>query len=189
VPERINRRDIIIETASQLFIQQGYGATSVRQIAEEVGMTEAALYYHFKEGKRELLKAVFECQMPDLVKVLESCGDANSLADLIRKLGHSLAKTAPGRVMKFRWLIGEFPNLNEQERALIHEKKIAFHDGLVDLIVPFVEDVEKANTLAWTLICTLFGYGQLFWSLDLKSRVDFPVESLIETLVESISPD
>jgi AcrR family transcriptional regulator len=189
VPERINRRELIINTAGELFLQQGYKATSVRQIAEEVGVTEAALYYHFKAGKRELLQAVFECHMPDLTEILKSCGNANSLADLIHKFGTNLAETAPERIMKFRWLIGEFSNFNEQERAIIHQKQIDFHHSLATLIEPFVEDMKKANTLAWMLICTTFGYGQIFWSLDLKSQVDFPMETLVETLVKLMPSD
>jgi TetR/AcrR family transcriptional regulator, cholesterol catabolism regulator len=49
--DRINRRDQIIDTAAQLFQEQGYTATSVRQIADAVGVTEAALYYHFLNAK------------------------------------------------------------------------------------------------------------------------------------------
>ena len=67
MPERINRRDNIVDAAAHLFVQNGYDATSVRQIADVVGVTEAALYYHFKDGKRELMQAVLECNMPDLM--------------------------------------------------------------------------------------------------------------------------
>ncbi len=40
-------RDEILATALQLFTVQGYDATSLRQIAERLGFTKAALYYHF----------------------------------------------------------------------------------------------------------------------------------------------
>ncbi|MFC7387633.1 TetR/AcrR family transcriptional regulator [Sphaerisporangium rhizosphaerae] len=38
----------IQEIALQLFTEQGYEATSLREIAELLGVTKAALYYHFK---------------------------------------------------------------------------------------------------------------------------------------------
>ena len=81
--ERVNRRDRIIEEAARLFIEQGYAATSVRQIAEACGCTEAALYYHFKEGKRELLQAAVEHIMPDLLQAVEECSKARSLHELV----------------------------------------------------------------------------------------------------------
>jgi AcrR family transcriptional regulator len=42
-----NTREQILRTALELFKAQGYDATSLRQIAERLGITKAALYYHF----------------------------------------------------------------------------------------------------------------------------------------------
>jgi AcrR family transcriptional regulator len=55
----IRRRREIIESASRVFASYGFGSGSLRQIAEEVGVTPAALTRHFgsKEG---LLSAVLE---------------------------------------------------------------------------------------------------------------------------------
>jgi AcrR family transcriptional regulator len=40
-------RQEILDTALTLFTVQGYDATSLRQIADRLGFTKAALYYHF----------------------------------------------------------------------------------------------------------------------------------------------
>ncbi|MFD1930330.1 TetR/AcrR family transcriptional regulator [Nonomuraea mangrovi] len=45
---REDTRAKIQEVALRLFTEQGYEATSLREIAEELGVTKAALYYHFK---------------------------------------------------------------------------------------------------------------------------------------------
>ena len=47
-------RDMIIETASELFMKQGYLATSTRQIAKKLNITQPALYFHFKKQGRAL---------------------------------------------------------------------------------------------------------------------------------------
>ena len=36
------------KVALELFAEQGYEKTSLREIAERLGVTKAALYYHFK---------------------------------------------------------------------------------------------------------------------------------------------
>lgn len=41
-------RERIQDVALDLFIEQGYEKTSLREIAESLGVTKAALYYHFK---------------------------------------------------------------------------------------------------------------------------------------------
>lgn len=45
--------------ALRLFSEQGYEATSMRQIAEELGFTKAALYYHFN-SKEDIVRALLE---------------------------------------------------------------------------------------------------------------------------------
>lgn len=50
-------RDRIMDEAATLFLQRGYEATSLRQLAEVVGMKAGSLYYHFA-SKDELLTAI-----------------------------------------------------------------------------------------------------------------------------------
>jgi AcrR family transcriptional regulator len=46
-PERAGRQ-ALIESARRLFLERGYAAVSMQQIAEAAGMTKGAPYYHFK---------------------------------------------------------------------------------------------------------------------------------------------
>lgn len=45
---------IILEKAQDLFVEKGYERASMREIAERVGISKAALYHHFK-NKEEIL--------------------------------------------------------------------------------------------------------------------------------------
>jgi AcrR family transcriptional regulator len=47
-----------LDSALRLFSDRGYARTSVRDIARLVGITDAAIYYHFS-SKRDLLHALF----------------------------------------------------------------------------------------------------------------------------------
>ncbi len=47
-------RERILDVALDLFTEQGYEKTSLRDIAEQLGITKAALYYHF-ERKQDIL--------------------------------------------------------------------------------------------------------------------------------------
>ncbi|MFE1317281.1 TetR family transcriptional regulator [Kitasatospora phosalacinea] len=49
----------IIEAARAQFSEQGYGATSIRDIAQRAGVSLSALYYYYK-GKQELLVAILD---------------------------------------------------------------------------------------------------------------------------------
>lgn len=49
---------VIVETAAELFAQRGFGATSLNDIADALGVTKVALYYHVK-NKEEILRLVY----------------------------------------------------------------------------------------------------------------------------------
>ncbi|MDP1940010.1 MAG: helix-turn-helix domain-containing protein, partial [Gallionella sp.] len=52
-------RDLILRVAAQLFRQQGYSATTLRQIAEKAGMKAGSIYYHF-DSKTAILDEILE---------------------------------------------------------------------------------------------------------------------------------
>ena len=52
-------RKQILDASLRLFSQRGFARTSVRDIAQAAGITDAAIYYHFV-SKRELFEALFE---------------------------------------------------------------------------------------------------------------------------------
>jgi AcrR family transcriptional regulator len=70
-------RDRILAVASELFTEQGYEGTSLREIADRLDITKAALYYHFR-SKDELLQALlepFDVLVEEMLDRLEQAGD------------------------------------------------------------------------------------------------------------------
>lgn len=74
----LDRREVILERAADLFAKQGVAATTVREIAEAVGILSGSLYHHFA-SKDEIVDAIVAAFMDDLVarydKVLSSTDD------------------------------------------------------------------------------------------------------------------
>jgi AcrR family transcriptional regulator len=54
---RTDTRQRILDVAAHLFATRGFAGTSIRDIAEELGVTKAALYYHFA-SKEVLLQHI-----------------------------------------------------------------------------------------------------------------------------------
>jgi AcrR family transcriptional regulator len=65
---RDNGRDTrsrLRELALSLFAEQGYEKTSLREIAERLGVTKAALYYYFK-SKEDIVRSLVEDYVAEL---------------------------------------------------------------------------------------------------------------------------
>jgi AcrR family transcriptional regulator len=85
-------RQQILDVAGELFTEQGYEATSLRQIADRLGFTKAALYYHF-QSKEQILAALLEpaeALLQELLRRLEAADGAEAWADALE------------------WVVGEF---------------------------------------------------------------------------------
>jgi len=52
-------REQILDSSLRLFSEKGFARTSVRDIAQSAGITDAAIYYHFA-SKRDLFEALIE---------------------------------------------------------------------------------------------------------------------------------
>ena len=68
-------RQQILETAQRLFAELGYDATSLQMIADELGLTKAAVYYHFR-AKNEILQAIM---LPGIERLKALLDDAAAI--------------------------------------------------------------------------------------------------------------
>lgn len=66
----IGLREQILDAAKSLFIQQGYHGLAMRQISEAVGVSKAALYYHFKD-KEELFLAILSGYLNEMESAID----------------------------------------------------------------------------------------------------------------------
>jgi AcrR family transcriptional regulator len=62
-------RERIQSIALELFAEQGYEKTSLREIAERLGVTKAALYYHFR-SKEDIVRSFVEDYRAELEQVI-----------------------------------------------------------------------------------------------------------------------
>jgi AcrR family transcriptional regulator len=78
-------RQRILTVANELFIEQGYEGTSLREIADRLDITKAALYYHFR-SKDEILETLltpFDTLLDELLHRLEEARDVEGWADAL----------------------------------------------------------------------------------------------------------
>jgi AcrR family transcriptional regulator len=85
-------REAILEASLRLFIDQGYDKTSLREIADVLRFTKAALYYHF-ERKEDILLALHQRlhdlasgALDELAAISESGGNVDAWIAALDKL-------------------------------------------------------------------------------------------------------
>lgn len=99
---RTDTRARIQDTALDLFVAQGYEKTSLREIAERLGVTKAALYYHFKT-KEDILVGLFEDRAEPLDELIAwgraQPGTLDAKKEFLRRYAEQLK--ASSRIFRF----------------------------------------------------------------------------------------
>ncbi|MFC3495039.1 TetR/AcrR family transcriptional regulator [Glycomyces rhizosphaerae] len=95
-------RERIQQTAIALFSEHGYEHTSLREIAEQLGVTKAALYYHFKT-KEDIAASFFDSYAEDVDRICEwgdsRPRDLETRTELLRRYAEVIRAHVP--VLKF----------------------------------------------------------------------------------------
>src|SRR5690348_2337921 len=95
---RGDTRQRIQDVALELFAEQGYEKTSLREIAERLDVTKAALYYHFKT-KEEILVSIFEDLSQPIEELIEwGKGQPHTLEtkrEIVRRYHEALSEARP----------------------------------------------------------------------------------------------
>ncbi|MFN8490117.1 MAG: TetR/AcrR family transcriptional regulator [Caldilineaceae bacterium] len=77
--ENSDAKQRVLDVAEELFMQRGYAAITLRDIADALGIRQASLYYHFPEGKEQLFIAVttrvFTRHQAGMEQAIEQAGD------------------------------------------------------------------------------------------------------------------
>ncbi|MER8029174.1 TetR/AcrR family transcriptional regulator [Streptomyces bauhiniae] len=177
---RGNTRQRIQDVALELFAEQGYEKTSLREIAEHLDVTKAALYYHFKT-KEEIIVSLFA----DLTQPIEDLIEwgrsqphtLETKQEIVRRYSAALAGAHP----LFRFM--------QENQATVRELRIGdtFKErmkGLREIIIdPDAEMVDQVRSVS--ALFTL--HAGMFLLADLKGDPEKKREAVLEVAVDLVT--
>lgn len=177
---RGNTRQRIQDVALELFAEQGYEKTSLREIAERLDVTKAALYYHFKT-KEEILVSVFEDLTQPIQDLIEwGKGQPHTLEtkqEIVRRYSQALTEAEP----LFRFM--------QENQATVRELRIGdtFKDRmrglrniLMDPDAPLADQVRCVSAI-FTL------HAGMFIMQDIEGDPQKKREATLEVAVDLVT--
>jgi AcrR family transcriptional regulator len=134
-------RDQILESALRHFETQGYSGTSLRDIADELHLTKAAIYYHFP-SKKGLIDALVAPANEQMQSVLETNKLDRSSASDVRETMRLYLRVYADHRRVMTWLTNDVSA--EIERGAHETLRRRWRDLLVPAI-PTEDQVLRAN--------------------------------------------
>jgi AcrR family transcriptional regulator len=164
-------REKIMSSALTLFMQNGYEATSIKQIAVASGCTTAALYYYFEGGKGAILSEIIGVIHQQRASLLDKIDSHATLEELIAQLGQMVLADLAETLPMLNWLSGEYPHLPQSEQQIIRAVFMDVQNRMTNILKPYCRDEADASTTAWIIVFVFMGYAQIFLRLGLDELI------------------
>ena len=179
-------RERVLHVAEHLFSERGYASVTLRDIADELGIRQASLYYHAPGGKEELFVQVtergLERHRQGLEKALANAND--DLRDQLRAAARCFLSQPS--INYGRMLQSDMPAISEKEaeqlrmsafRSLMAPLQTIFQSGLP----AGSEAAGKAIHLAGAFLSIIEGLQ----NLPVRFLIDEPKEAMADFLIDT----
>lgn len=150
----LNARERVLSVAEMLFRQRGYNVVTMRDIAEEVGIRQASLYYHFPSKEQlfiTVIEQVFERHRLGLHQALDTTG-----SDLRTQLHAASGWFISQPPIHFLSMMHtDMPNLSEEETQRL---SLIFQQSIFEPIVQAFIVAQAQGQIRYVNPGTLAGF-------------------------------
>jgi len=153
------RLDNLLRTAAHVFAEQGYHATSMRDLSKATGMSLAGMYYYVR-CKDELL---YQIQERCFVGVLEG---ARAALDSGTDLGDRIDRLIRYHVTFFTEHMSEMKVLSHEADSLTKERQESINllkKEYVTLLADLIGDAQEDGAKADKHVATYALFGMMNW--------------------------
>jgi AcrR family transcriptional regulator len=152
-------REKVLAAAEELFFEQGYDATSVREVVERAGVTKGALYHHFTSKEDllyEMYMELFRVNLAGLERILRHGADpAQMLREIIDDLVVTNANSFRGITVAAR----ELRRLDQERWVSLQADWRRYQDSVRKIIRDAQEQGVFATTASPEIISwSIFGF-------------------------------
>ncbi|TDC55286.1 TetR/AcrR family transcriptional regulator [Actinomadura sp. KC345] len=152
-PNRGEARDALIATGRRLFAEQGFPATTTRQIAAEAGVSHALLRYHFS-SKAGLREAVDEDVLGSFEQAFVTAGQEGMQSGTLAEAGRAAALMFGADQERRRYIRRVLVDDDERAAALLN-RLVAGAEREVDRLMA-KPDALPAEDRQWAPYQVLF---------------------------------
>ena len=182
-----NIRAEILQHSRDFFQEQGYSATTVRQIAKRTGCTAGSLYYFFEGGKTEILQEVIRSYGLDPAHNLAWVTESPSLDALVDRLIVELPAYFQKVTKQLRWIQIDVANLTQDEMNMMRKFPLSLYESIREGVGMHVENPQITQRVSWMIYCSLYGYVDVFNKIGLEVEEEFSLEEMGEMVKTAVS--
>lgn len=189
-PEKTAR---ILEAGGQLFIEQGFAAASMDQIAKLAGVSKATVYAHFESKEKLFAAIVYAGCRSNAEDIMSAVAEIDDMREALTKIARNIEQflLSPKVLGIYRVIISEGPRFPDLAKAFYEAgplpAKLVLSDYFRRATQKGLLDVPNPRLAAEQLIWLVRGplYLRRFFNLP-DAPEDPTVEQVIEGAVDTM---
>lgn len=183
------KKEVIIEKASRLFRDKGFGAASMRDLAEHVGVEAASLYNHI-QSKAEILQAICFKVANEFMTNLEAVESSNQ--PTLKKMESIIRLHIRMMLEQYEYVYiadHEWRHLPEPYLSNFLNQRRSYRKRLADILEDGVVKGELKNIDPYTAVLVILSAvsGIDSWQRSRKSTTAETLEAnMVKFLIEGL---
>jgi AcrR family transcriptional regulator len=180
--KKSSRKNLILQKAAAMFREKGYAATSMRDLADTVGIEAASLYNHIKSKSEMLQEIIFRIANDAYVQLEDLEGEGLTCLQRIESILRFHIKMNIDRFEEYHVMVTEWIHLEEPYLTNFTAQRRNYVQKLEAILQQGIDNKEIKPVLPYVAVLNILSAirGIEFWH---RSRKMYPAEQIEENMV------
>jgi AcrR family transcriptional regulator len=183
--KKASRKNLILQKAAAMFREKGYAATSMRDLADTVGIEAASLYNHIKSKAEMLQEIIFRIANDAYVQLDDLEDEGISPLQKIESIMRFHIKMNIERFEEYHVMVTEWIHLEEPYLTNFTSQRRNYVQKLEAIIQQGIDNKEMQPVLPYVAVLNILSAirGIEFWH---RSRKTYSAEQIEENMVSHL---
>ncbi len=168
--KKASKKDLITQKASAMFREKGFPATSMRDLADVVGLEAASLYNHIKSKSEILQEIIFRIANDCNVHLQSLEGNGMTSTKKIESLIRFHVQMMLSRFDDYYVMVNEWIHLTEPYLTTFTTQRRSYVQKMESIIADGVREKEMKPVMPYVAMLTILSSvrGLEFWHRSIK---------------------
>jgi TetR/AcrR family transcriptional regulator, cholesterol catabolism regulator len=183
--KKASRKNLILQKAAAMFREKGYAATSMRDLADTVGIEAASLYNHIKSKAEMLQEIIFRIANDAYVQLDDLEDEGLSPLQKVESILRFHIKMNVERFEEYHVMVTEWIHLEEPYLTNFTSQRRNYVQKLEAIIQQGIDNKEMQPVLPYVAVLNILSSirGIEFWH---RSRKTYTAEQIEENMVSHL---
>jgi len=183
--KRSSKKEEILKTAARMFREKGYAGTSMRDLAEKIGIEAASLYNHI-HSKSEILEEIIFSIARDCREQLDNMDPAGTSLQKIESLIRFHTKMMIDHFESYSVMVSEWMHLDEEKLGEFVSERRRYVKKIESIVQQGIDNHEFKPVLPYVVVLNILSSvrGLEFWQKSAKTHsAEIMEENMVQHLI------